>query len=96
MMETLIRDAVSIFAYNKLWELMAFILKSFSHLNFDGTHWSDTVCRTDKANSVAKSSAVLQECFRKYSLSHLRGGWGLSPSQLQIQGTLVCSPARLF
>lgn len=68
MLETLITDAVSSSAHNKLWELMVFILKSFSHLNFDGTHWSDTVCRADKAKSVAKSLAILQECFRQNSL----------------------------
>lgn len=51
MLKTLITDAFSSSANNKLWELMVFILKWFSHLNFDGAYWLDAVCKADKTNS---------------------------------------------
>lgn len=62
-------------ASNELWELMVLLGKSSSHLNFDETPWPGMVCGADKANRLAKSSMVLQECVspRSRSLSRRTG-----------------------
>lgn len=92
MLKTLITDAFSSSANNKLWELMMFILKLFSHSNFDGTHWLGAVCRADKANSVAKSLAALLGYFRKTSFAFKRrmGLISITAADLGHVGLLFC------
>lgn len=92
MLKTLITDAFSSSADNKLWELRMFMLKLFSHSNFDGTHWLDAACRADKANNVAKSLAALLGYFRKTSFAFKRrmGLISITAADLGHVGLLFC------
>lgn len=81
-------------ASNKLWELMVLLGKSFSRLNFDETHWPGTVCGADKANRLAKSSMVLQECVSPKSRSLSRTGL-ISCSHRERSSGSLCFSASL-
>lgn len=82
-------------ASNKLWELMVLLGKSFSPLNFDETHWPGTVCGADKANRLAKSSMVLQECVSPKSRSLSRRTGLISCSHRERSSGSLCFSASL-
>lgn len=69
--------------------------KSFSPLNFDETHWPGTVCGADKANRLAKSSMVLQECVSPKSRSLSRRTGLISCSHRERSSGSLCFSASL-